>query len=395
MRSANYFNFMKKIFFLLFLGIVASVFSQAPSQPSSFHISAQDRQAICEREYYEAVDKPKEEAKCKGESYNEPPLFSWDAHGFAYLGKTPFIWYPEMPMEQKKFVEDMSHYRDYLQSIGLEMPSLGAGPCPWHSKEDLDLDLANLKKSDDEIGNTDQITRKHQLSDLIDFLNKKEVVMAGYQSFCNRLENAINPDFRATEPDGESSMIGEFPPGRIEVIQANFNALVAFKDEAGNPVGLYALNNFCYWKGDGTAIPEHSNAQAWGLGEVLFKMNEVRSDMATINDYIERLHLKDQDPTIDPNNLSALELFVITAAKDLDTLIENNTIERDRIKGTPGYADFIARYGLPNDERTPEQEKAYQKAAKAAFGLPFYNADHTRRIFYAHVLDYLSWPSNR
>jgi hypothetical protein len=279
---------------------------------------------------------------------------------------------------------------------------LGLGGAPWHSQEEFDIDLANLKKSDEEIGNPDQIVRKNELNELLAFLKREDVMKVQYGSLCDRLERAI-------DPNSEASMLKNLPPGKAEIIKENFDNVVvydllsddrerylvsdSFKD-AANLRGLYALVDYCSFKGEGTAPAEHYNTQAWGLGEVLFQMKDLRSDVATRTDYIEKLHLKEKCADIDSNNLSSLEFFVIAGAKVLDDRIENNIIERNRIQGTPGYAEFIAHYGDENAVLTDAEKAAREKAFQSGFGLPYKdNSQYRETMFYPHVVGYLTWPA--
>jgi hypothetical protein len=52
-------------------------------------------------------------------------------------------------------------------------------------------------------------------------------------------------------------MLRDLPPGKAEIIQANFDRVAAIEDSSGNPLGIYALVDYCNFKGEGTAPAEH------------------------------------------------------------------------------------------------------------------------------------------
>ncbi|MFZ4116138.1 MAG: hypothetical protein ACOYK6_05380 [Chthoniobacterales bacterium] len=382
--------------FLLLAGMMTpgSLFAQELPGVSSwfqpvhttFWVSREVREAIRAREYYEKITEPKEKVVQDGVAYEEPTLLSWDERGFAYVGVCESIWYPEMPAADKKFVGDWEGFCADLKNRGMEVPELTLHSAPWHSQEELDADLANLKKSDQEIGNLDQITRKNELNDLLTFLKREDVMKIEYGTLVDRLEKAI-------DPNSEASMLKNLPPAKAEIIKKNFDLVAAINDKVGNPLGLYALVDYCNFKGEGVAPAEHYNTQAWGLGEVLFQMEDLCSDISTLNDYIVKLKFTEKRADIDANNLSTLELFVIVGAKVLDDRIENNKIERTRIQGTPAYAEFIARYGDEKAILTDAEKIAREKAFLSDFGLPYKdNSQYRETLFYPHLVDYLSWP---
>jgi hypothetical protein len=350
-----------------------------------FRVGRCDRDAIANRDYAQYQDQiieAKLKAAQDGRVYKEPTMISWDERGFAYVGVCEAIWYPETPDKDKKFLGDWPAFCESLKEQGIDVPDLALAPAPWHSQEELNADLENLNKSDEEIADPDQINRKHQLSELVNFLKREDVIKSEYGSRVDRLEKAI-------DPNSESSILKDLPPGKAEIIKANFNLVAHIKPDARRPVGLYALVDYCNFKGEGTAPAERYNTEPWGLGEVLFLMNDLRSDEKTLNDYVAALRLGDVDTT----KISDMELFVIAAAKALDNRIENNKIERTRIKDTPAYVQFIARYGDENTTLTDAEEAARDQAFLNEFGLPYHdNSQYRSTIFYPHLVDYLYWP---
>jgi hypothetical protein len=354
-----------------------------------FKVSPSQRALLGEREYYEKITKAQEQAAQGGFPYNEPTVLSWDERGFAHVGLTGSIWYPKMPAADQKFIGDWSSTRNYLLSHGFEIPKLGMSSCPWNNNQGFQHDFDNLTKSTEEINNPDEIIRKNDLLNFISFLKKEDVRKVLYELDADRLE-------RALDPNSEYSMLKNLPPGKVEIINSNFYYVASVHDQCGNPLGIYALVDYCNFKGEGTAPTEHYNAQAWGLGRVLFEMESLRADAATINYYINQCNLREQRADIDASNLNPLELFVITAAKVLDNRIENNKIERNRIHGTPAYTNFIARYGDESALLTEEEISARKKAFENIFGLPYNdNSQYQKSLWYPHLINYLKWSSSQ
>ncbi len=178
-------------------------------------------------------------------------------------------------------------------------------------------------------------------------------------------------------------------------MEKNFRALASLQDSFGHPLGLYALVDYNSFKGEGIAAAEHYNTQAWGLSELLFEMEDLRSNRPLLEKYIDRLELQQMRSDLTAENLTPLELFVLRGAKVLDDRIENNIMERDRMKGTAGYDYFLAHYGEEAAPRTPQEEAVRQEAFESLFGLPYKdNSQYRQSLFYPHLLGYLEWPSS-
>ncbi len=374
-----------------FLAIAPGALLAQSSSPSPFSISPEAQEAITSRyyqEYKDHMEQAMEQAKQAGVAYQEPSLLRWDARGFLYLGASEAIWYPDIPAGEKKFLEDWPTLRSELQKRGFSIPTLALGPSPWRSGEELEADLANLTKEDSQIINPAERTRKRELEELLTFLKREDVIKVEYTLLIDRLE-------RALDPQSETYLFANLPPGKGAIMEKNFRELASLQDSLGHPLGLYALVDYCNFKGEGIAAAEHYNTQAWGLSELLFEMEDLRSNRPLLEKYIDRLELQQKRSDLTAENLTPLELFVLTGAKVLDDRIENNIMERDRMKGTPGYEYFLAHYGEEAASRTPQEEALRQGAFESLFGLPYKdNSQYRQSLFYPHLLGYLEWPSS-
>ena len=275
-----------------------------------------------------------------------------------------------------------------LQKRGFSIPTLALGPSPWRSGEELEADLANLTKEDSQISDPAERTRKRELEELLTFLKREDVIKVEYTLLIDRLE-------RALDPQSETYLFANLPPGKGAIMEKNFRALASLQDSFGHPLGLYALVDYNSFKGEGIAAAEHYNTQAWGLSELLFEMEDLRSNRPLLEKYIDRLELQQMRSDLTAENLTPLELFVLRGAKVLDDRIENNIMERDRMKGTAGYDYFLAHYGEEAAPRTPQEEAVRQEAFESLFGLPYKdNSQYRQSLFYPHLLGYLEWPSS-
>ena len=374
-----------------FLAIAPGALLAQSSSPSPFFIAPEAQEAITSRyyqEYRDHIEQAKEQAQQAGVAYQEPSLLRWDPRGFLYLGASEAIWYPAIPAGEKKFLEDWPTLRSELQKRGFSIPTLALGPSPWRSGEELEADLANLTKEDSQIINPAERTRKRELEELLTFLKREDVIKVEYTLLIDRLE-------RALDPQSETYLFANLPPGKGAIMEKNFRELASLQDSLGHPLGLYALVDYCNFKGEGIAAAEHYNTQAWGLSELLFEMEDLRSNRPLLEKYIDRLELQQKRSDLTAENLTPLELFVLRGAKVLDDRIENNIMERDRIKGTAGYEYFLAHYGEEAASRTPQEEAERQGAFESLFGLPYKdNSQYRQSLFYPHLLGYLHWPTD-
>lgn len=246
-----------------------------------------------------------------------------DIKGYVSMGGS--IWYGEKT--QLNYTEDWPTIAQALQDAGVTLPQWALGACPWSNQEEVIA--ANQEGSpyynDIQALNTTLSTDPKALDVLFRF--------GKWKRFLTALDP--NSDF------SDHYIFTDATPGDAQLLADRFNAIGAVHDAAGHPIGLYALMDYCNWKGEGTSVTEIHNTQHWGLQSVLRNMSaeEINSD-------------------------GALQAFVDSARRTLvDGRILNTEIEIDR-NNAP----------VPNGKYNPSDDpKKFEK------------------LFIDHVNGYLNW----
>lgn len=167
----------------------------------------------------------------KSDAYAWQRLLQWNLHEpFPYLGIRHFIWFPKgqsFPVE-----EDFPKLLMFLKNQGVKMPAWldNNTYCPWSSREEFEAD---------------KIKQQEIRSLLENSLNLqiKFLVTRSFESF----EKIVS-----SEPEETS-----------ELMKQKITKLLA------DPRGLYALVDYCQFKGSGLNAIEFKNGKGFGLKQVL------------------------------------------------------------------------------------------------------------------------------
>ncbi|MFZ4116632.1 MAG: hypothetical protein ACOYK6_07940 [Chthoniobacterales bacterium] len=268
---------------------------------------------------------------------NKPKWGEDQEHNFVYIGSLEYIWYGENNRAQ--FVEDWPTVASRLKAAGLPIEDWALGACPWNTKEDFDEEVKSSTLPDSTLDPESRIGK------LIALLSQDEAKTVQVQTLVDRLN-------RALESSHDSSLtptiFQDLPPGELELLKSNLDAVASVQDAKGHPLGLYALIDYPYFKGEGTAIGEHCNVDGWGLQEVLLNMDPNK--------------VKDADGVVD----GPLQAFIDSGMATLDRRIANHRMEADR-NNRP----------VVNDKFNPNSDYA-----------KFWNTWEN------HLRDYGNWPAN-
>ncbi len=212
-------------------------------------------------------------------------LTTWNqGEDCASMGIGHFIWYPEG--RRGPYEETFPLLLAFLEKRGATLPSWlqPKRSCPWHVKEVFEKDLYELP-----------------MRQLRNFLYETRSLQA--QFMVERLGEAL------------TKMLATLPPKEHQKIENLFHRL------SKDPRGLFALLDYCNFKGYGTLPTERYAGEGWGLLQVLQHMSENSADL--------------------------LEEFIDTAKKLLNERVKNAPAIRKEDQWLKGWYHRINRYRDP------------------------------------------------
>ncbi|MBX9743102.1 MAG: hypothetical protein K2W99_06160 [Chthoniobacterales bacterium] len=229
-----------------------------------------------------------------------------DIKGYVSMGGG--IWYGEKT--QLNYTEDWPTIAKALKDNGVKLPEWALGACPWANQEELTAALSSGFPYYDEI---------QSLQDTLSTDPKALDILFRFGKW-KRFLTAVDPNSDA--PD--HYIFTDATPGDAQLLADRFNAVAAMRDDAGHPLGLYALMDYDNWKGEGTSVTEIRNTQHWGLQSVLRNMSEEEMKSEGV-----------------------LQAFIHSARRTLvEGLIPNTEIEIDR-NNTPVVNDHYDPSSAP------------------------------------------------
>jgi hypothetical protein len=205
---------------------------------------------------------------------------------FASLGIGHFLWFPAG--SNAPFTESFPGLLDKLESSGVALPSWlkGRPACPWPTR---DAFLADF--------------RSPRMNELRQLLADTVGVQARYAA--DRLEAAL------------PKILSAAPAPERPALQARFDRVAAA------PNGVYALVDYCNFKGEGTNPKERYNGEGWGLLQVLQLMTDA------------------------PAGQHSVESFVRAADAALTRRVANSPPARDEARWLPGWRKRLDTYAQP------------------------------------------------
>lgn len=213
-------------------------------------------------------------------------MLTWNAdEDFPSFGLGHFIWYPQGKKGpyQDLFPAFLSFLEAQKSAIPAWIKALPTREAPWQSREEFLSDFSS-----------------ERMTALKNFLDKTQ----GFQTqFIIHRVKGILPRMLAAIPE-------EKRPG-IEL---------KFKEIAEAPTGMFALIDYVNFKGEGILETERSQAQGWGLLQVLEEMRPPE---------------KKED---------ALKEFVRAAKKVLENRVKNAPPEKDCSKRLGGWKTRVKNY---------------------------------------------------
>lgn len=280
--------------------------------------------------------------------YNNPEgnVLAWQANndgthidmaGYVGIGLGSFIWYGDKNHEN--YVEDWPAVAQALQSHGVPLPYWALGACPWSTE--AEFTAANTPGSPyyDEIQTLNQTLQTDPVALDIQFrFGPWARLLRGVTPWSDTPADYMF----GYDPVKSPNAIISLAPGEAELVGANFSAIAAVKDEAGHPLGLYALMDYDNFKGEGTCVTEIHNTQHWGELSVLKNMGA--------------LDQQQKDP---------LTSFINSGLDVLHARIVNTEMEADR-------------------NNTPVPNQNYDSTSDPIKYWPF---------FQNHLRDYSNWPA--
>ena len=178
-------------------------------------------------------------------------LVCWNkGEDFASLGIGHFIWFPKNHTE--RFREVFPMVITFMKSQGVKMPSwLDANSdFPWQSK----TAFLSAKKA--------QTT---QYKELFAFLKRTFAYQASFMAI--RLSQAL-PQMLESIDDAK----------KARIIKRRFYEVMHHRDGSINERGLYILLDYTNFKGEGTLKSERYQGQGWGLLQVLWHIDDSKSN---------------------------------------------------------------------------------------------------------------------
>ncbi|RRS30354.1 MAG: hypothetical protein P794_07315 [Epsilonproteobacteria bacterium (ex Lamellibrachia satsuma)] len=178
-------------------------------------------------------------------------LIWWNkGEDFASLGIGHFIWFSKGHIE--RFREVFPMVVEYMQKNGAKLPAwlTPKTDLPWNSK----TAFFAAKKA-----------KTKQYMELFNFLRSTFPLQASFMA--NRLSQAL-PQMLETIDD----------PKKQDVIKRRFYEVMHNADGSVNEQGLYVLLDYTNFKGEGTLKSERYKGQGWGLLQVLWNMDDKKSD---------------------------------------------------------------------------------------------------------------------
>lgn len=176
-------------------------------------------------------------------------LTFWNQHeSFPSLGIGHFIWYPEG--KQERFQETFPNLLLFLKEHKIALPLWlqETKGCPWKTREEFYTHIDSEKMQ--------------ELRKLLCDTKKEQILF-----MVNRLEKALNE---------MTLILSQEDKGKI---------LDIFTRLSQSSQGLYALIDYCNFKGMGTSNLETYNGKGWGLLQVFLHMpdhpHDVLSDFVT------------------------------------------------------------------------------------------------------------------
>lgn len=184
-----------------------------------------------------------------------------DIKGYVSMGGS--LWYGEKT--RLNYTEDWPTVAKALKDNGVTLldgkplPDWIQGGCPWANQEELTAALQPGSPYYDDIQSLQQtLSTDSKAIDILFRFGKWK-----------RFLTALDPYSDATD----HYIFGNATPGDAPLLADRLNAIAAVRDDAGHPLGLYALMDYDNWKGEGTSITEIHNTQHWGLQSVLRNMD--------------------------------------------------------------------------------------------------------------------------
>lgn len=163
------------------------------------------------------------------EAYAEQRLIKWNLHEpYPYLGIGHFIWFPKD--QNFPVVEDFPKLLKFFQTEGVELPSWLSSTygCPWTSRTEFE----------------DDKTKPHQLRTLLETTYNLQVKYLVSHSF-ETLEKIV---LSCEDKD---------------LMHKKISKLLQ------DPRGLFALVDYCHFKGSGLNEKEFKHGKGFGLKQVL------------------------------------------------------------------------------------------------------------------------------